>query len=56
MNRSHKYCGANPFKDLNTIVWDSDSASSRMVFQLRPLIIGFIGASKLLFVISLAAR
>ena len=56
MKRSHRYCGAISFKDLKTIILDSLDTSSSMVFHPRLSIRGLPGASKLLFVIILAAR
>ena len=55
VKRSHKYCKASSFRDLKTIVLDSPEASSLTVFHPNPLIRGLLGASKLLFVIILAA-
>ena len=56
MKRAHRYCGAISFKDLKTIIVDSLDTSSSMVFHPRLSIRGLPRASKLLFVIILAAR
>ena len=48
VNRLHKYCGAKLLRDLKTIVLDSLSISSPMVFQSGFFISVKPGVSKLL--------
>ena len=56
VKRLHRYCGAKSLSDLKTIVLDSLLMSSSMVCQPNFAISGLLEASKLLFVMILAAR
>ena len=56
LKRLSMYCGACSLSDLKTIIFDSQSISCSMVFQPSCSISGLLGASKLLFVMILAAR
>ena len=56
VKRLHRYCGAKSLSDLKTIILNSLSMSSSMVFQPNSTICGLLWVSELLLVMILAAR
>ena len=56
VKRLHRYCGAKSLSALKTIVSDSLSMNSSMVFHPNSTISGLLGVVELLLVMILAAR